>query len=44
MNVLWFVLKERNGRCFDGKASSWESLVEKVKFFVTSWVFVLPPY
>lgn len=41
MVVLW---KERNARCFEGVSSSIDSLCEKIKFFVASWVSILPPF
>lgn len=36
--IIWFLWKERNARCFEYKASSLDSLPEKIKFIVAYWV------
>ena len=42
--VLWVSWKERNARCFEGVSSSRDSLCNKIKFFVASWVSILPSF
>lgn len=34
--VIWALWKERNLRCFEGKSSSVEALVDKCRFIVAS--------
>ena len=41
---FWTVWKERNRRCFEGTSSSQEDLIFKMKFFVASWVSILPDF
>lgn len=34
----WTIWKGRNTRCFEGKSSSADALVDKIKFSVVEWV------
>lgn len=42
--ALWTIWKERNARCFEGKESSVEELVKKLKQAVASWMLILPHF
>lgn len=44
LGVLWIIWKERNSRCFDGKALDVESLSDKLTFNVASWLAFHPQF
>ena len=40
--VIWFLWKERNFRCFEGKSSDVSTIMGSVKHLVALWVSPLP--
>lgn len=42
--VLWFIWKERNSRCFEGKVLPVEAMSDGLKFSIASWVSILPHF
>lgn len=44
LGVLWIIWKERNSRCFNGKALDVESLSDKLRFNVASWLAFRPQF
>lgn len=40
--VVWIIWNECNNRCFEGKVSMKDSIVERIKFAVASWMSTLP--
>lgn len=44
LDVIWTLWKERNARFFEDKLSSLDSLIEKVRFPVVSWLAFFPQF
>lgn len=44
MEVVLFRGYERNSRCVEGKSSSVEVLIDRLKFTIVSWVSTLPQF
>lgn len=42
--TIWLIWNERNSRYFEGRLSSLDYLVEKIKIFVATWVSILPSF
>ena len=41
MAVLELIWKEGNARCFEGKTSRLEEVIDKIKFKVAAWASIL---
>lgn len=40
--IIWSLWMEKNERCFGGRSSHLQALVDKPRFLVASWVLILP--
>lgn len=42
--IIWIIWKERNSRCFKGKASNVKDLIDNQKFAIASWFSILSQF
>lgn len=42
--TLWVIWKERNSRCFDGKSSNMQSILDHIRFETATWVSTSPQF
>eukprot|EP00268_Persea_americana_P059126 TRINITY_DN72265_c0_g1_i1.p1 TRINITY_DN72265_c0_g1~~TRINITY_DN72265_c0_g1_i1.p1 ORF type:complete len:132 (+),score=14.77 TRINITY_DN72265_c0_g1_i1:307-702(+) len=42
--VPWVLWKERNSKCFEGKAANVDSRIGSLKFIIASWMMVLQQF
>lgn len=42
--TIWFLWKETNSKCLEGKLASMDSLVDKIKFLVTIWLLIVTSF